>query len=416
MKQIELTEQRLKRDLEAMKAFTSTPGEGCTRLPFTKSALDAAAYLQNLMREAGMEVHMDEVGNLFGRIRGANPELPCVMMGSHYDSVLHGGDFDGIAGVLGAIEVARILHENGDHLERDFIVSAFNDEEGMRFGTGYFGSGVMLGLRDTDYCKTYSDIDGISIYDAMKEAGFDPEKIANAKWPAGSIGCFLEMHIEQGPILDQEKIDLGLVDCIVGIQRFVVRVLGRADHAGTTPMNMRLDSVDAATKVISRIADWAREKGDGTVATVGLIKVKPGGMNIVAEECEFTVDIRSRNKENLDDISAKLKTALKEECTKMGGSYEIQQKLDVLPVDLDQDMLNILEKSCRENGFSYRHMPSGAGHDALEIAHYLPTVMIFVPSLNGRSHCPVEHTDIHYFAKAVITMVELARAKLAETK
>ena len=265
------------------------------------------------MTEAGLEVHEDEAGNVIGILKGENPDLPCVMMGSHYDSVVNGGDFDGIAGVVCAIEAARQLKDEGFTPKRNFAIVGFCDEEGMRFGTGYFGSGAMLGHRDVEYCKHYKDTDGISIYDAMKGYGLDPEKIEDAKWPEGSIGKFLELHIEQGPVLDAKNIEIGLVDCIVGIQRYMVTVNGRADHAGTTPMDMRLDAVDAATKVISKIPDWAREKADGTVATIGYINTIPGGMNIVAEKCEFTVDIRSKSNDNINDIANRIRAALDRE-------------------------------------------------------------------------------------------------------
>ncbi|MBR5584330.1 MAG: hydantoinase/carbamoylase family amidase, partial [Lachnospiraceae bacterium] len=296
--------ERISENLDTLKQFTATPGNGCTRLPFTKEARDAVNYLKTVMEEAGLEVWEDAAGNVLGVLKGEDENAPCVMMGSHYDSVTNGGDYDGIAGAVCAIEVARQLKDRGITPKRNFVAVGFCDEEGLRFGTGYFGSGAMLGNRDVAYCKNFKDTNGISIYDAMKSYGLDPEKIEDAKWPEGSIGEFLELHIEQGPVLDAEKIQLGLVDCIVGIQRYMVTVHGRADHAGTTPMDMRLDAVDAATKVISKIPDWAREKGAGTVATTGYIKTTPGGMNIVAEKVEFTVDIRSINNDYINDITA----------------------------------------------------------------------------------------------------------------
>ena len=256
---------RIAKDLESLKQFTATPGDGCTRLPFTPEARGAVNYLKQIMGEAGLEVREDAAGNVIGVMKGTDPDAPCVMMGSHFDSVVNGGDFDGIAGAVCAIEVARQLKEEGVTPKRDFVAVGFCDEEGMRFGTGYFGSGAMLGNRDVEYCKNFADTDGVTIYDAMKEYGLDPEKIEDAKWDTSKIGQFLELHIEQGPVLDAENIELGLVDCIVGIQRYMVTVHGRADHAGTTPMDMRMDAVDAATKVISKIPDWAREKADGTV-------------------------------------------------------------------------------------------------------------------------------------------------------
>lgn len=411
---IENVTARIARDLEHLKQFTSTPGNGCTRLPFTKEARGAVDFLKELMLEAGLSVKEDVAGNVFGSLEGTDSTLPCVMMGSHFDSVINGGDFDGIAGVIAAIEVARQLKEEGYRPVRNFVVAGFMDEEGMRFGTGYFGSGAMLGHRDVDYCKHYKDVDGISIYDAMKSYGLDPEKIEEAKWPEGSIGSFLELHIEQGPVLDAEGTELGLVNGIVGIQRYMVSVHGRADHAGTTPMDMRLDAVDAATKVISKIPDWAREKADGTVATTGLIKVSPGGMNIVAEQVDFTVDIRSMNNDNINDIANRIRAALDREVKAMGGSYDIDTKLVITPVFLSEEMLGIMEDSCKNRGYSYRRLPSGAGHDALGIGQTIPTVMLFVPSKDGRSHCPVEFTKYSDFAKASVVMTDLAKEVLAK--
>ncbi len=411
---IENVTARIAKDLEHLKQFTSTPGNGCTRLPFTKEARGAVDFLKELMAEAGLEVEEDVAGNVFGTLKGTDPTLPCVMMGSHFDSVINGGDFDGIAGVIAAIEVARQLKDEGFTPVRNFVAAGFMDEEGMRFGTGYFGSGAMLGHRDVEYCKHYKDVDNISIYDAMKSYGLDPERIEEAKWPEGSIGRFLELHIEQGPVLDTEGTELGLVNGIVGIQRYMVSVHGRADHAGTTPMDMRLDAVDAATKVISKIPDWAREKADGTVATTGLIKVTPGGMNIVAEQVDFTVDIRSMNNDNITDIANRIRAALDREVKAMGGSYDIDTKLVITPVFLSEEMLGIMEESCKSRGYSYRKLPSGAGHDALEIGQSIPTVMLFVPSKDGRSHCPVEFTKYSDFAKASVVMTDLAKEVLAK--
>lgn len=409
---IEEVTGRIARDLEHLKQFTATPGNGCTRLPFTKEAREAVNYLRQLMEEAGLEVTEDAAGNVIGTLKGENPDEPCVMMGSHYDSVVNGGDYDGIAGVICAIEVARLLKEEGITPKRNFVAVGFCDEEGMRFGTGYFGSGAMLGHRDVEYTKNFADTDGITIYEAMKGYGLDPEKIGEAAWKEGSIGHFLEAHIEQGPVLDAEGTELGLVEGIVGIQRYMVTVHGRADHAGTTPMDMRMDAVDAATKVISKIADWAREKADGTVSTVGYINTVPGGMNIVAEKVEFTVDIRSMNNDNINDITNRIRKALDKEVAEFGGSYEMDNKLTITPVHLSEEMMDIMEEDCKAKGYSYRRMPSGAGHDSLEIGQSIPTVMIFTPSKDGRSHCPVEFTKYSEFAKAATIMKDLAKRYL----
>ncbi|WP_124064930.1 M20 family metallo-hydrolase [Clostridium sp. E02] len=400
---------RITEDLEYLKQFTSTPGEGCTRLPFTPEARSAVDYLKKIMTDAGLDVREDEAGNVFGTIEGEEKELPCIMMGSHYDSVTNGGDYDGIAGIISAIEVARLMKENNKKPKHTYVVAGFCDEEGMRFGTGYFGSKAMLGQLDVEYCKHYTDKNGVSVYDAMKEYGLDPEKIEGAKWNIDKIGSFIETHIEQGPVLDSTGIELGLVEWIVGIQRFMFTVHGRSDHAGTTPMDMRKDAVDAATKVISKIPDWAREKADGTVATVGYIKTIPGGMNIVAQDVEFTVDIRSKNNDNIIDIVNKIKEALKKEVGEFDGSYDSDTKLVITPVKLSEDMLDVLEESCKERSYTYKRMLSGAGHDALAIGQILPTVMLFVPSKDGRSHCPIEFSKYSDFGKSILVAYDLVQ-------
>lgn len=406
--------QRITQNLETLKQFTATPGNGCTRLPFSPEARSAVNYLRDLIVEVGLRVKEDEAGNIFGILEGEEPNLPCVMSGSHYDSVLHGGDYDGIAGVITALETARLLKESGKKFKRSFVVAGFNDEEGMRFGTGYFGSGAMLGLRDAEYCKKFLDKDGVSIYEAMRNYGLDPEKVQNAKWEEGSIGHFIETHIEQGPVLENQGLEIGLVKGIVGLHRHMFTVHGRADHAGTTPMDMRLDAVDVATKVIAKIADWAREKNDGTVATVGYMNVLPGGINIVAEKVIFSVDIRSLNMANIEDITAKIDVALAEETKKIGSRFDKETKLVIQPVKLSEKMLNILEEATKAHQFSYKRLPSGAGHDSLEIGQKIPTVMIFVPSKEGRSHTPVEFTEYHYFSKAAVLQQELAEQLLDE--
>lgn len=412
--EIEETTGRIAEQLEHLKRYTATPGKGCTRLPFTKEARQAVEFLRKQMEEVGLCVHEDEAGNIIGIMEGEDPGQPCVMMGSHFDSVINGGDYDGIAGIICALEVARRLREKGLRRKRNFAVVGFCDEEGMRFGNGYFGSGAIMGNRDAEYCRKFKDTDGVSIYEAMQGYGLDPEKIGNAKWPDGSIGCFLETHIEQGPVLDSEGTEIGLVDCIVGMQRYMVTVHGRSDHAGTTPMDMRLDAVDAAAKVIGKIAGWAREKADGTVATVGYINVLPGGVNIVAESCQFTVDIRSRNNDNINDIANRIRKALEWETKIMGGSFEMESKLSILPVNLDQDMLGIMEESCRKHGYSSRYLPSGAGHDSLEIGQVIPTAMLFVPSKDGRSHCPEEFTKYSQLAKAAVVAGDLVEKLLTD--
>ena len=404
---LKLITQRVQSDLQYIKEFTATPGSGCTRMPFSQETRYTAEYLKKAMADAGLEVHEDCVGNVFGVRPGKDRSLPCIMVGSHYDSVYNGGDYDGIAGVISAVELARLLRDENAELPCDFVAAAFMDEEGCRFGTGYFGSKCMLGQMTIEECRHYTDKDDISVYDAMKEYGLEPERLSEAAWPEGSIGRYIELHIEQGPVLDAEQTEIGLVDCIVGIQRYLVTICGRSDHAGTTPMDMRQDAVDIAAKVISKIGDMAREEGKGTVATVGYMKVTPSAMNVVAEKVDFSIDIRSSDNEVINRIAGKIRKELDEETGKTGASYSIDSKLTMTPVNLNPGMLDIMEESCRKRGYTSRRMPSGAGHDALAIGQTIDTVMLFVPSKDGRSHCPAEYTPYEAFAKGILVLYDL---------
>lgn len=403
----EIIADRIQNSLEKLSEFTATPGHGCTRLPYTKEARQAADYVKTWMTEAGLTVREDEAGNVIGVLEGEDTQAPALVVGSHYDTVINGGNFDGLAGIAVGIEIARLLIENKVQLKRNFVVIGFNDEEGMRFGTGYFGSKAMLGQITIEDLHHYKDKDDISIYEAMKEYNLIPEDVLKAKQDLSKIKAFVEMHIEQGPVLYENKVDIGLVECIVGIQRYIVTVHGRADHAGTTPMDMRIDAVEVATKVISRIPDMAREKGDGTVATTGFVKVLPGGMNIVAGEVQFSIDIRSSNNDSINDIVAKIREELDKACESNDATWEMDNKLTIEPLNLSQDMLSMLQKSCEAHGYNWQRMISGAGHDALAIGQVLNTVLVFVPSKDGRSHCPVEWSEYTDIAKTVTIIYDM---------
>lgn len=405
---VDLSRKRIEKNLEELKPYTSTHGNGCTRLPFSKETRDAAEYLKQVMREAGFEVREDSMGNVIGVLPGMDRTLPAIVSGSHYDSVYNGGNYDGIAGVVSAIEIARLLRDNKIKLKRDYIAIAFMDEEGTRFGTGYFGSKGILGQIKVDETKTLTDKDGISIYQAMKNYGLIPEKIPEAKWDKNRLGYFIELHIEQGPVLYSKKLDIGLVTGIVAIERYMVTVNGRADHAGTTPMDMRKDAMEIATKVASKIPDYARQMGEGSVATVGYINAIPGGMNIVAQSVTFSIDIRSMDKNIIKKIFNKIKDSLEEETSKYDANYEIETKMAIDSVEMSAEMLDIMEDSCKKYGYSYLRLPSGAGHDSLAIAQNNPnTVMVFTPSENGRSHSMEEYTSYEYFGKAVSVIYDL---------
>jgi allantoate deiminase len=400
-----LITENLQKNLEALGQYTATPGAGTTRLPFTREARAAANHIRTMMEEAGLRFREDAAGNLIGTMGGSDPSLPALIVGSHYDTVTNGGNFDGPAGIMTGIEIARLLRSTAHR--RNFAVIAFCDEEGLRFGTAYFGSKSLLGQWSQDDLRRYKDRDGISVYQAMKSYGLPPEDLPQAAWDLSSIRSYIEMHIEQGPVLYRSGEELGLVECIAGIQRYLVTVKGRTDHAGTTPMDMRIDPVETAAKVIAKIPGWAREKGGGTVATTGFIKTTPGGVNIVAGELQFSVDLRSHNNDIIEDLAAKIRISLEEAGKSNGAVCAMDKQLAIPPVDLNRDMLERLERSCKRRGYRFRRMISGAGHDALAIGQALDTVMVFVPSKDGRSHCPEEWTEYGDIAKAAAVIYDL---------
>ena len=393
---------RIQKNMESFERFTSTPGQGITRLPFTGVIRDCVNHLTNLMKEAGLDVREDAAGNVYGRTKGSAKNAPALVIGSHFDSVRFGGNFDGLCGIIVGIEIVRMLRDAGITLKNPIEIMGTHDEEGMRYGTGFFGVKAMMGEIDVDYLRRYKDSDGISIYESMVSYGLDPERIKAAKRDyKNEIAAFLEIHIEQGPVLESTNTKLGLVNCIVGMQRFLITVTGRPDHAGTTPMDMRVDAMECASKVISQVSGWAKEAGGkGTVATVGFAQVTPNAMNIIPQEVVFSLDVRSKDRNCIEKIVGNVRAELERVCSEKGATFAIDEKLNVAPAYLDENLLKMFRESCGKLGFSQMQMPSGAGHDSLQTAPEIPTVMLFVPSKGGRSHCAVEWTEYSDLANA----------------
>ena len=399
---------RIAADLARMADCTATPGEGITRLPFTPAARQTVDRLAAIMRSAGLAVREDAAGNLIGRWEGTNPGAPAILIGSHYDSVPHGGNFDGMAGILVGIEVARQLRAAGLRLSHPLEIIGTVDEEGVRFGRGYFGTDAMLGNLTLPWLQTRRDAQGVSIAEAMAGYGLDPARIGEARRAPGSIAAWLEVHVEQGRVLESAGERLGLVEGIVGIRQLEVELEGMADHAGATPMDLRADAVEAACKIIAGIGDDARRAGGGTVATVGRIETYPGANNVIAERCRFTVDIRSLDQPAIEWVAAELERRAVSVCEALGTRYRLTVVSDHPQGWMDRGLQARLADACTRLGMGCRRMPSGAGHDALVMALAgLPTAMLFVPSRAGRSHAPVEWSDADDLAGAAAVLVAL---------
>ena len=395
--ELKLIEDNIIKALDALQEFTATPGCGVTRFPYSKEARDACSYLKKLMEAVGLAVRMDNSGAVIGRLEGKSPAT--IMIGSHFDSVKHGGAYDGIAGVVCAIEVARLLKESGVELGCSLEVIATNDEEGARFNAGLFTGKVLLGQLTSDGLKAQVDADGVSVYQAMAAYGLKPEEIAEHK--RDDVKAFIEIHIEQGPVLEAEHKEIGIVDVIVGIKRARIRINGRADHAGTMPMHMRKDALEQATKVISKIGDRARLFRN-CVATVGYLQVEPNVMNIIPQSVTFVVDIRGVDEETIMTQYYSLLADLDKMSLESGLTYDVENLLYAEPVRMDEEIKGHFETSCIERQYDYMHLPSGAGHDAQIFGAQLPAAMLFVPSAGGRSHCPEEKSEAKDLAKAVL--------------
>lgn len=385
----------IEQELAELQRFTATPGAGVTRLPYTKEAKDACAYLSQLMTEAGLRVRLDNSGAVIGRLEGLVPET--IMIGSHYDSVKHGGAYDGIAGVVCAIEAVRELQRQQVQPYYSLEVIATNDEEGARFHAGLFTGKVLAGQLSVDDIKALIDADGVSVYQAMADFGLQPEEIASHR--RTDILAFLEIHIEQGPVLEAAGKQLGIVEVIVGIKRALVTVYGQADHAGTMPMHMRRDALELAAKAISKIGDRARSY-PGSVATVGFVQVEPNVMNIIPKQVAFTVDIRGVDADAIREQYEMLVADVQCLADAMQMKFTLEELLTEQPVLMDTDIKKYLEASCLRRGFSYMYLPSGAGHDAQIFGGRMPAAMLFVPSEGGRSHCPEECSSAQDLAAA----------------
>ncbi|MEA4880717.1 MAG: Zn-dependent hydrolase [Synergistaceae bacterium] len=398
---IESSAERIARDIEGLAEFTATPGMGMTRFSFSEEDRKTREFIKERMKEAGLTIFEDGAGNLFGRREGKQADAPAIMVGSHFDSVKNGGNFDGPAGVVMALEIARLLHENKVETELPIEFAALVEEEGGRFGGGLFGSRAMTGQVSPEELDSSRDRDGISLGEAMSRAGFDPGRLEEAVRPEGSLRAFMEMHIEQGPVLESEGIDLGIVRTIVGIHQKEVEILGRADHSGTTPMDMRKNALAAAAKAVLFLDEAARAAGAGTVGTVGKMEVYPGGTNIVPGRALFTVDIRSSEKEKLESLVTAFEKFLMKLGKEEGVEISMTEKLRVDPVKMSVKLCALFLAEAEKRGYSSKRMQSGAGHDAMMMASVAETGLVFVPSRGGRSHCPEEWTDCAQIKKGV---------------
>ena len=403
---------RVIKDLETLATFNETPGNGVTRHCFTKEDRQAREYIKNELSKLDVKIWEDGYSNLFGRLDGRNPDAPAIIIGSHFDSVTNGGPFDGPAGLVSALETIRVIKEKGIEHTYPIEFVAMNDEEGVRFGTGLSNSRALTGVMKEEELDNVKDKNGITLRQAMIDFGITPD-LENARRDEDSIKSFIELHIEQGPILEEEKKDVGLVEVIVGLNRYDVSFRGKAGHAGTTPMDRRRDAMVAAAEFVLAVNSAAKEIGGGTVGTVGQMSLSPNASNVIPGLVTLAVDTRSTSEERLAALAEKLDESIDSIKDKYNVEVESVRNLYVSPVKMSEENLQIMEKVCKDLGFDSIRMNSGAGHDAMIMAGIAPSSLIFVPSKNGLSHHPDEWTDYNQLHKGIElmlhTVIELSK-------
>lgn len=392
-----INRRRLLRDLNAVSRIGIGDHGGVTRLVFSIKELRSRQFLIHLMRQAGLRVHIDRIGNIFGRLNGANATAPAVLAGSHLDTVLHGGKFDGTMGVIGALEAVRTLKEQRVELRSPVEVVCFVGEESSRFGYSTLGSSLVAGEVHGADLSNATDAHGTKLEDILASLGIYRSNLRSMRRDPSSVKAYLELHIEQGPILEAKKKPIGVVTSIAAPTRFKVVFTGQADHSGTTPMEMRKDALVAASEMIVALEKTCRrysrmEKGR-VVGTVGAMKIEPGVINAIPGKAELSVDIRSITASAKTRVVRLVHAKIHEIARRRRLRVEILPIREENPVPLAKRLVDLLKDCCEVKGIAYEIMPSGAGHDAMQMAKIAPAGMLFIPSRRGISHSPLEWSD-----------------------
>ena len=384
-----IQKERSQKDFDAMAQLTGL-GEGINRLAFTDADWEGRQYIIDRMTDAGLDVEIDEFGNVVGYKVGTNPDLPVVMVGSHTDSVPNGGNYDGVVGVLSAIEVVRSIIDDGFEHDHTIAVVDFMCEESSRFGAATLGSKAMRGKLTLNDLHRLVDKQGVSLYDSLKERKLHPDAIESMAYNR-PVKAFIEMHIEQGKVLEHEQKQIGIVSGIAAPERFYVTICGNADHSGATPMNLRHDALCGASKIILGIEEvTSMQEEPPVVGTVGIAEVVPGAMNVIPGSVKLGVDIRTISKVARDSVVFLIKELIEVIAEKRGLSYTIEPIAQDHPVAMHPAMIREIEEAVKSVGIDYMTMPSGAGHDAMHWTEVAPTGMIFIPCRDGISHNPAE--------------------------
>lgn len=383
------------------------PDRPYTRRSFSALFLRGRAWLSEQMQAAGLKVRVDAVGNLIGHKAGRHPELGCIMMGSHSDSVPSGGRFDGIAGVMAALECAQTLQDRGIVLGHDLEIVDFLAEEPSEWGISCVGSRGISGFMNPEMLATPHPQTQETLQAALQRMGGNAAELKKRD----DIAAFLELHIEQGSVLEHEQTNIGVVSGIVGIIRLSISLQGQAAHAGTTPMHLRQDALSGAAEIMLAAEKLAHElaaRPDGYfVATCGQVFNRPNASNVVPGQTQLVFDIRSDTRTWMEEFVARMECMVQKISTARGlRCAPFERMTDTHPVQCDPALMRHIEAACARVSCTQRRMPSGAGHDAAFLSHVAPAAMIFVPSVAGKSHCPEEWTDKTDLSRGVAVLMQ----------
>lgn len=399
MKKI-FTNDQIEQEVEWLSNISVTHGDqGVTRLLYSEPWIEAQKQLHAKLENLDMDVTYDEIGNMFGKVLGSENPEEVIATGSHIDTVVNGGRLDGQLGIIAGYMAIDHLVKTYGQPKKSLELLVMAEEEGSRFPYAFWGSKSIFGLSKREEVEGTKDAKGIVFEDAMRAAGFEFKKDCASR--KDDLSAFIEIHIEQGITLENQEKEVGIVNNIVGQKRFTVVLEGESNHAGTTKMSYRHDTVHCFSEFAVRSFKQAKLLGDPLVLTFGHVTPVPNTVNVVPGKTTFMIDTRHTNQEELNAFEEFLRKTLKETCEEFGINYSIDRWMDAAPVAMSQDIIDVLEDSSKELGLDYIVMHSGAGHDAQIIAPFVPTAMIFTPSIKGISHNPLEATDVEYLNIAI---------------
>jgi N-carbamoyl-L-amino-acid hydrolase len=403
---LSVNQDRLHLEIEALAAFSDAQPPAVTRVVFTPTDLKARAWVRGLCEAAGLTVRQDAIGNTFARWIGTDPEAPVVGTGSHIDAIPNAGKYDGVVGVLGGLEAIRALQEAGVRPKHSIELLIFTSEEPTRFGIGCLGSRLLSGTLSADVAKKLTDNDGASIEDVRRKAGFTGN-LEQVKLSNGYFKAFVELHIEQGPLLERERKPLGVVERIAAPASLRVLIEGAGGHAGAVLMPDRRDALCAAAEVILAIEQAARSSGAiDSVATVGICDVFPGAVNSIPAKVRLSADMRDTNLQRRDALMQALDDACRATSAKRQVAIHVELINADAPADCEPAVVSTLAQSCQKHGFGFLPMTSRAYHDSLFISGIAPVAMLFIPCRNGYSHRPDEYASPEDIARGTLVLAE----------